>query len=168
MRHNLARLARAALLAFAVSVAFAFVNPAEAQYLARYIGASFTSNAGSGLNGFACRVNGCRVDLGTGATDYLYSTGTLHTGGDLVLGTGNGNLAAAAVFLNNIPWGALAMPTCVAGGEGQMLRQTATGGTGTGLQTRWCACVSDGGAVPVYSWRNVISGTAGNSTTCNP
>lgn len=37
---------------------------------------TYTSTAGSGVNGFACRTDGCRLDLGSGASDYLYSDGT--------------------------------------------------------------------------------------------
>ncbi len=36
---------------------------------------SYTSSAGNGVVGFACATNGCRIDLGTGADDYLYSGG---------------------------------------------------------------------------------------------
>lgn len=33
------------------------------------------SSVASGSNGFACTANGCRIDLGAGANDYLYSDG---------------------------------------------------------------------------------------------
>lgn len=36
----------------------------------------YVSGAGSGTNGFACTVNGCRMDLGNGANDYWYSDGS--------------------------------------------------------------------------------------------
>lgn len=37
---------------------------------------NYVSTAASGSNGFACTVDGCRIDLGTGANDYWYSDGT--------------------------------------------------------------------------------------------
>lgn len=40
---------------------------------------SFTATAASGSNGFACQVNGCRVDFGAGANDYASSNGTAIT-----------------------------------------------------------------------------------------
>ena len=42
-------------------------------------GAGFTSAAASGTNGFACTTNGCRFDLGSGASDYASSDGTTVT-----------------------------------------------------------------------------------------
>lgn len=55
----------------------------------------FTSTAGSGANGFECTTSGCRVDLGTGASDYLYSDGTnVFTNADFTVGT---NVYATAV-----------------------------------------------------------------------
>lgn len=49
----------------------------------------FVSNAGSGSNGFAFTTDGARLDLGTGADDYLYSDGTrIHTSNGIIAQTG--------------------------------------------------------------------------------
>lgn len=43
-----------------------------------------TSLSGSGTNGFACLTNGCRLDLGAGANDYVASDGSsVYTGAGL-------------------------------------------------------------------------------------
>lgn len=227
----------------ALAVLIGYTGPAAAQFVSNYIGRNFTSTAPSGVNGFACKTNGCRVDLGSGPTDYLYSDGanvqvasTLVAAGNLqatagllssgagpmsVRGTGADGASAIGVKLYNsaalvttgakiasfysdngvterayvdkdggftttgasghvVATGYLkatlgvvlttgqALPTCAVAYEGAIYRLTGTGGTGTLAQTRLCACVSDGAASPIYSWRNLISGVAGNATTCNP
>lgn len=136
---------------------------------------TFSSSAPSGSNGYVCKVDGCRVDLGTGSTDYLYSTGTaVRTGGDfqtganLTVGASGTNSIYGNLFGQTVSYGATTLGTCASGLEGYVRRLTGTGGTNTGSETRLCVCVSSGAASPVYSWRNLISGTAGNSTTCNP
>jgi len=69
------RLAVSVAIALALGSAVGYVTPAGAQWVTNFLGRTFTSSAPTGINGFACRVNGCRVDLGTGASDYLYSDG---------------------------------------------------------------------------------------------
>lgn len=126
--------------------------------------ATFTSSAPSGSNGFVCRTTGCRIDLGTGTNDYWYSDGAnVRTAGAVVYG--NNAFVADTGFRMSA---GTSLVTCNSGTEGTVYRLTGTGGTNSGSQTRFCACVSDGAASPTYSWRNLISGTAGNATTCNP
>lgn len=124
--------------------------------------AKLTVTAPSGAVGVQLATAGARIDFGTNSNDYLYSStnSIIETPGYL--------RAAFGLLGPSVGFTAGALPTCSATEEGKFARQTSTGGTGTGLQTRFCACVSDGAASPTYSWRNVISGTAGNSTTCNP
>jgi hypothetical protein len=168
------------LAVVALAVSIGATAPAVAQFVSAYVGRTFTSTAPSGTAGFACRTLGCQVDLGPGATDHLYSpsAGNIQTPGSFIA---SGNSTAGTALYAGIGSNAttvrvgalriavgIALPTCVAGEEGSLLRLTGTGGTGSLSQTRFCACVSDGAASPVYSWRNLISGTAGNSTTCNP
>jgi hypothetical protein len=128
---------------------------------------SYTSTASSGTNGFACASNGCRVDLGTGANDYLYSDGTsiLTPGAMYASGTISGASAQAnSVRLTN----ATALPTCNSTYERYLYVAASTGGTGTLARTRLCLCTSDGAASPAFVWQNVVSGTLGTATTCNP
>ena len=129
--------------------------------------AIFTSSAPAGTNGFVCRTQGCRFDLGPGSTDFLASDGSnIVTPGFYVSGTApnQGWLSATQIRIGL----GVALGTCASSNEGTILRLTGTGGTNSGSATRLCACISDGAASPTYSWRNLISGTAGNSTTCNP
>lgn len=126
--------------------------------------ATFTSSAPSGSNALACRNTGCRIDLGPGSTDYLTSDGTnLVTPGVVVVGS-NSYYGGSSFRVTS----SVAISTCNSAIEGTVLRLAGTGGTNSGSQTRFCACVSDGAASPTYSWRNLISGVAGNTTTCNP
>lgn len=37
-----------------------------------------------------------------------------------------------------------------------------------GARTRACLCTSDGGAPAAYAWQNMVTGTVGTSTTCDP
>lgn len=62
---------------------------------------------------------------------------------------------------------AVALPTCAAGVEGRIVRDTLAGGT-TGARTRVCLCTSDGAGSPAYAWQNIVSGTVGTTTTCSP
>lgn len=128
---------------------------------------TFISSAPNASNAFACQNSGCRIDLGPGSTDFLSSDGSnLVTPGFYVSGNApnQGWLSATQIRIGL----GVALATCVSSLEGAIYRMTGTGGTNTLSQTRLCACVSDGAASPTYSWRNLISGTAGNSTTCNP
>lgn len=50
---------------------------------------ALTSAAASGSNGFACATNGCRIDFGSGAADYITSDGTALTVGSGYLVSGN-------------------------------------------------------------------------------
>lgn len=68
-----------------VSIALSVALPVRSQSVAarsspatspRFTG-TITSLAATGTNGFACLIDGCRVDLGNGANDYLYSDGSL-------------------------------------------------------------------------------------------
>lgn len=129
------------------------------------VATTFTSSAPNGVTAFRCVTNGCQWDLGAGASDYLSSNGT-----NISTPTA---LVALGFYANGtnpyVHWAVGAtIGTCSSANEGRVYRLTGTGGTNTGSQTRFCACVSDGAASPTYSWRNLISGTAGNSTTCNP
>jgi hypothetical protein len=67
----------------------------------------------------------------------------------------------------SISTGAVAVGTCNAAAEGQLIRSSATGGTGTTARTRVCLCTSDGAASPAYAWQNVVTGTVGTSSACN-
>lgn len=128
--------------------------------------ATFSATAPSGNNGFVCKTTGCRIDLGSGANDYAYSDGNNITTPGVWAAGSNG---PSYIGLGIVRWGTgQALVTCGTVYEGAVYRMTGTGGTNSGSQTRLCACVSDGAASPTYLWRNLISGTAGNSTTCNP
>ena len=115
---------------------------------------TLTSTAPSGVNGFACRTTGCRVDLGPNASDYLYasSAAQIETPSNIKAAWFT---AGGSIFTNGAlrlsP--GLALVTCDTNAEGYVYRLTGTGGTGTLSQTRLCACVSDGAASPVFSWR---------------
>jgi hypothetical protein len=61
---------------------------------------------------------------------------------------------------------AKALGTCGASREGDILRDTAAGGSTTGERTRLCMCGSDGAGTPAYAWQNLVSGTTGTTTTC--
>jgi hypothetical protein len=39
-------------------------------------------------------------------------------------------------------------------------------GLSTGNATRVCMCQSDGAGTPAWAWKNIITGNAGNTTTC--
>jgi hypothetical protein len=151
------------LAVLGLALAVGLVTPAGAQFVSNFIGRTFTSNAPTGVNGFACKVNGCRVDLGTGASDYLQSDGA-------VVYTPTAFRAIAGLRSSTwLYWDtATNYGTCSAAVEGLAYRQSGTGGTGTLQTTRLCVCVSDGAASPAYTWRNIITGTAGTSTVCNP
>lgn len=132
------------------------------------IAMTFTSSAPSGTNGFACRTNGCRVDLGTGTNDHFTSNGTdISTLAGLSVGgagmTSTGKVVGLTFDLNT----ASALDTCGSTFEGRIRRLTGTGGTNSGLRSRFCVCTSDGAASPTYAWVNIVSGTVGNSTTCS-
>jgi hypothetical protein len=60
---------------------------------------------------------------------------------------------------------AAALGTCNAAKVNVLKIDYSSGGT-TGSPTRLCACVSDGAGTPGYTWRNVFTGSAGTSTTC--
>jgi len=69
---------RPILYGIAVALAAALVviaTPAGAQWVTNFFGRTFTSSAPSGVNGFACKVSGCRIDLGPGAGDHMYGSG---------------------------------------------------------------------------------------------
>lgn len=201
----------------------------------------YVSTAASGSNGFACTVDGCRFDLGTGANDYWYSaSGNLTTPGAIVStgGSVSGTAFAAygtasAVLRGGIGDGATAigvkiqnfnalttpgakivsfysdngttekasidkdgvvnasggfssplaissalrlhltaspaLPTCTAGFEGGLYRQS--GGT-SGARTKLCLCTSDGAGTPAYAWKNISviaaseAASIGDATTC--
>jgi hypothetical protein len=105
----------------------------------------FESDAPSGSNGFACRTNGCRVDLGTGANDYFYSDGA-------ALNT-PGTFYAASV----ISWGNLYAGTVgPVGGTSPLVltgRVPATAGAGAAVKIGNAAAVNslDGKIVSFYS-----------------
>jgi len=69
---------RFALLGFTAAVVLALAAlsfPASAQFVSQYIARTFTSTAPSGVTGFGCRTNGCRIDFGAGLFDYMSSDG---------------------------------------------------------------------------------------------
>jgi hypothetical protein len=121
-----------------------------------------TSSVASGVNAFACSVNGCRFDLGTGANDHLTSDGTsiLTPGGFTA-----GGLAASRLTLS--PTAGLA--TCAAGTVG---RHEIVSVAGSGNRTKECLCTSDNAASPAYAWKNITSvfaseaASIGTTTTC--
>jgi len=182
-------------LALAASLA---VAPASAQFISQHFGRTFTSTAPSGVNGFACRANGCRVDLGTGASDHLTSDGTsvrapgtiasdvgsgsnalaLATNGariDLGLGTtdylysdGSSVIAGAQVTTPKLYVSPTTIGPCDAASEGRIIFRSGTGGTGSTVRTRYCLCTSDGGASPIYAWQNLATATVGSNVSCNP
>lgn len=140
----------------------------------------FESTAASGSNGFALTTNGARLDLGTGANDYLYSDGTqVIAQGSVIV---SGNLHVRANILNDVGGvnpvevndadgfrlsSTAALPTCSVSLEGTFKRDGTTGAAST-ARTRMCWCTSDGAASPAYAWVNSISGTVGTATTCAP
>lgn len=129
--------------------------------------AKLTVTAPSGTNGIVLNT-GARIDLGSGANDYIRSNGSDVTFDGPVVAASSLQVVGTFVAASNITVNGTSIGTCASGVEGAVRRQTGTGGTNSGSQTRFCACVSDGAASPTFSWRNLISGTAGNATTCNP
>lgn len=63
------------LAGLAVVASLCFSWAAYSQ-ISRMRAGEFASYATTGTNGFSCETNGCRVDLGTGSSDYLSSDGT--------------------------------------------------------------------------------------------
>lgn len=122
--------------------------------------AKLTVTAPTGTNGIQLNA-GARINLGSTAYSAMYLSGTN------ILDT-QGYIRPAFGMIGPVALTAAALPTCAAGYERLIQVQSSTGGTNSGSQTRVCVCVSDGAASPTYSWRNVVSGTAGNATTCNP
>lgn len=85
---------------------------------------------------------------------------------------GSGNWTTAGSFNTDdyLKIGATAVSggnACSAGNEGKIRRDTAAGGT-SGARTRICLCTSDGAGTPAYAWQNIVSGTVGTTTACNP
>lgn len=160
-------------LAFFIAVLFALLAPelASAQGItnaSRPVASRFTSTAPSGTIAYGVPF-GSFVYWGTPGVNghYLYQTGAdaWNFGGPAQ------TYVMSAGYLSGVFGATLsgtAIGTCSVTIEGRIVRQTGTGGTNSGSQTRLCACVSDGAASPTYSWRNLVSGTAGNATTCNP
>lgn len=56
------------------------------------------------------------------------------------------------------------LPTCGASLEWSVAADS-TSGVSTAHRSRLCMCTSNGSAV--YAWQNIVSGTVGNTTTCN-
>jgi hypothetical protein len=137
-----------------VALAFAIVRSADAQGV---VPSDFFRGSG-----FACAFNGCRVDLGTGATDYLYSDGFGVVAPGTFTGQGITNVNTFKFTTVN------GLVTCASGTEGAIYLLSGTGRTGTGARSRLCFCTSDGAASPAYAWQNLISGTVGTASTCNP
>lgn len=73
--------------------------------------------------------------------------------------------AGVAVFNTSVRVAFTTIGTCAAGVEGALRLDTASG-IATGQATRLCMCRSAGASD--YAWINVITGTVGNATTCNP
>jgi hypothetical protein len=172
------------LAVVALAVAIGATAPAAAQVVSSDIARTFTATAPSGavaitvknagaylcLNAAcsrAIRDNGGVLEVSAANTTL---SGSLSTPTNSFISSGGGLIAAGTNVNGGVRWArqAVALPTCASQYESVIFWATATGGTGSLTQTRLCACVSDGAASPVYSWRNVISGTAGNATTCNP
>lgn len=75
--------------------------------------------------------------------------------------------AGAATFLTSLHVDDTNIGTCNAGAEGVIRQDRLAGGT-TGARTRLCLCTSDGAGSPAYAWQNIISGTVGTSSVCDP
>lgn len=57
--------------------------------------------------------------------------------------------------------------TCNATNEFGTKADNLSGGS-TGARSRVCLCTSDGAGTPAYAWVNIVSGTVGTATTCDP
>lgn len=126
------------------------------------------AQAASTEYGFRCLHDGCRVDFGGSTNDYAYaSNGTIIFNstrhGDITVETigsvqGYINIFSPRVFPGS------SLSTCTAGTEGRLGALT---GSSLSSQTRMCACVSDGGGTPAFSWVNLgCPNTPGTTTTC--
>jgi len=75
---------------------FTFMSDFTLSTSSASVNVPISSSVASGSNGFACTTNGCRVDLGTGASDYLYSDGTNVTVASSIMTATNGTASAPA------------------------------------------------------------------------
>lgn len=76
------------------------------------------------------------------------------------------SLSTGSIDLGNpIKTSADTLATCASGTEGEISRDTSSGGT-TGHRTRLCLCTSDGAGTPGYKWQNMGSASLGTTTTC--
>ena len=144
-----------------------------------YFSRTLDLSTASGSNAISLSTNGARVDLGTGANDYLYSDGTgIQTPGQITVvgrsyfrGYLGNDSSGQPLFTDDAEGFQLAstaaLPTCAASLEGTFKRDGTTGAAST-ARTRVCLCTSDGAASPAYAWVNAVSGTVGTATTCAP
>lgn len=140
---------------------------------------------GPGVNN-GIGTDGVRLILGTGAGTAEVWIGednniTLTENGNLQIGNGALILNNSTAIYNQTPGKSVpvdaafglsitkkTLGTCAAAFESptSIVSDAAAGGT-TGNLTRLCMCASDGGGVPVYTWRNVgCPNTVGTNTTC--
>jgi hypothetical protein len=132
-----------------------------------------TSQVASGSNAVSFTTNGARLDLGTGASDYLSSDGSGVTAAGQFNVTGivvlNGAMSATAgsVTIDNNGGFRIAtksLPTCGDNTGGTVGEGTISMVAGAGaVYTKPCICSYNG---TTRAWRHMISGTVGNTTTC--
>lgn len=123
---------------------------------------SQASGGGSASPGFVFN-----TPSGYGSNDYLLSMQV--SGADKFHVNGTGGVTAAGTYSGpglSMTSSSLSSNTCNSGVEGNVRRDSASGGTSTLHRTRVCICSSDGAASPTYTWVNITSGTVGTSTSC--
>jgi len=137
---------------------------------------SYTASAASGVSGFACTFNGCRFDIGAGATDYFESNGsTVSTGGSFAVGTGQsvtlrtlgnqGSNPIQSVSSAGFQFFPLSLPgvACGSGNIGEGTLQVVPASSGVN-DSKVCVCTKS--SAGTFAWRNLVTGTNGTTTTC--
>lgn len=81
--------------------------------------------------------------------------------------TGNFNTTGGITADSYLKTSGTLIGTCNSLSERQLKSDSLAGGT-SGARTRLCMCTSDGAGTPAYAWVNIVSGTVGTSTACNP
>lgn len=114
------------ILIVAALVCFAAVAMGQSEGFGNIFNGTFRSDAPSGSNGFACSTNGCRFDLGTGASDYWESDGTkIATPGSVAV---SGEISTTYVHVGDSIRNVNAAPLTVIDAEGLAILGVATVG----------------------------------------
>lgn len=128
-------------------------------------GGSFTTSATSFVNvvGNAPATAGVAVVLDNNTTQTTGTIASFRTGA-----SEKANIAFDGSLLTTaVNFAVRQLPTCSSNTEGQITRD-GNSGSGALTPTRWCACSSSGALIPVFTWKNIITGTTGTTTTCAP